>query len=338
MNSSWRDYKIKTNQNTAYRLWNGGMFNQFISLEIAIGISYLINDCVHIHDMRRLPSHSDSFEEKNNFISDFIDLSCFNKIYFTRQKIDKPSSKQIHVKNLMNHFIYVQNKFDYIEDFSEGREGLFIESNKSYYFDHNLSYYSIMFFNRTREFDLHLKQLSFKKEYIDFADYISKEIGIFSGIHLRQTDFSRTIYAVKMEEYRMAIETLKKKSNLVIVSTDDLQSPLLKKDGSVLMIDDLIKDNFMKEFNHLTISSKISFDLICMLVMCNSVDFIGTIGSTYSGLIHRHVNEKSKNTHHWSNMGDHNNVAGFPFSWNSYDKILISQKLWWREWKESYIR
>lgn len=337
MNSHWREHKIKTNQNTAYRLWNGGLFNQLISLEVAIGISYLIDDPIHIHDMHKLPSCSNSFKEKNNFILDFVDLSSYNKIFFTKNSIGKPSSKQQYIGNLMNHFIYIENKFDHVENFSEGRKGLFIERNKSYYFDNNLSYYSIMFFNRTKKFDLYLKQLNFKKEYLDLANFIFSQIGNFNGIHLRQTDFSQMIYSVKKEEYDNSLQKLKETNSLILLCTDNPDSPIVKNDGSVLFIDNLIKDNFMKEFNQLTVNSKISFDLICMLIMCKSSDFVGTIGSTYSGLIHRNVNQNKKNNHHWANMGDYDNILGYPFSWNSYDKISIGKKLWWREWKESYI-
>ena len=166
---------------------------------------------------------------------------------------------------------------------------------------------------------------------------ISSMIGKFAGIHLRQTDFAQTIYSVKLEEYNKAIDLLKLNNELIIVSTDDIKSEICIEDGRVLYIENLIKDNFMNEFKQLSITSEISFDLICMLIMCNSQDFIGTIGSTYSGLIHRNINQKNKNTHHWRNMGDDNQITGSPFSWNSYDTIAIGKKLWWREWKESYM-
>lgn len=337
MNSPWREFKIKSNLGNTYRLWNGGLFNQLISLETAVGISYLLNNEIHIHDMRRLPSCSKTFDEKDNYITDFVDMSKYHNIFFSKQKINLPSKEQIHVENLMNTFIPVIDD-DYNSNFfSEGRKKLILNSNMLYYFNNNLSYYSIMFFNKTKEFNLYIKQLNFKKEYLDLANFIFNQIGNFNGIHLRQTDFSQMIYSVTKEEYDNSIQKLKETNSLILLCTDDLESPIVKNDGSVLFIDNLIKDNFMKEFNQLTVSSKISFDLICMLVMCKSSDFIGTIGSTYSGLIHRNVNQSKQNNHHWTNMGDYDNIPGHPFSWNSYDKISIGKKLWWREWKESYI-
>ena len=73
------------------------------------------------------------------------------------------------------------------------------------------------------------------------------------------------------------------------------------------------------------------------LVMTNCIKFVGTIGSTYSGYIHRRINQKNNNKHNWLNMGDYNNIQGKPFSWNAYDTIRNEQKLWWREYPESFL-
>lgn len=337
MNSPWREYSINLNLYNAFRSWNGGLFNQLITLETAIGISYFLDTPMYIHDVRRLNSLSKSFEDKNNYITDFIDMTPFENIFFSKQIIQIPSTQQNYIENLMNTFIPVIDSDVYVKNFSEGRNKLIIDKNKLYYFNNNLSYYSIMFYNRTNFFNKYLKQLKFKQEYTDLANMISSMIGKFAGIHLRQTDFAQTIYSVKLEEYNKAIDLLKLNNELIIVSTDDIKSEICIEDGRVLYIDNLIKDNFMNEFRQLSITSEISFDLICMLIMCNSQDFIGTIGSTYSGLIHRNINQKNKNTHHWRNMGDDNQITGSPFSWNSYDTIAIGKKLWWREWKESYM-
>jgi hypothetical protein len=337
MNSPWREHNINLNSHNAFRLWNGGLFNQLITLEIAVGISYFLKTPIYIHDMRKLPSLSESFENKINYITDFIDTSSFDNIFFSKKVIEHPSSKQYHVKNLMNTFIPVTDGDKEIQEFAEGRKQLIIDNNKFYYFDNNLSYYSIMFYNRTTSFDKYLKQLKFKQEYLDIANKISSAIGEFNGIHLRQTDFAHQIYSVTEQEYDNAINLLKTNKNLVITCTDNIKSSIAIDDGRVLYIDNLIKDNFFNDFKQLSVTSKISFDLICMLVMCNAKDFIGTVGSTYSGLIHRTLNQKNNNTHHWMNMGDISPTHGFPFSWNSYDTILIGKKLWWREWKESYM-
>lgn len=337
MNSPWREHNINLNSHNAFRLWNGGLFNQLITLEIAVGISYFLKTPIYIHDMRKLPSLSESFENKINYITDFVDTSSFDNIFFSKKVIENPSGKQCHVKNLMNTFILVSDGDEKIQKFAEGRDQLIIDKNKFYYFDNNLSYYSIMFYNRTNLFDRYLKQLKFKQEYVDLANIISSSIGEFSGIHLRQTDFAQTIYSVTEKEYDDAINFLKINNSLIITCTDNLKSSIAIDDGRVLYIDNLIKDNFLNEFKQLSITSKISFDLICMLIMCNAKDFIGTIGSTYSGLIHRAINQKNNNIHHWKNMGDISPIDGFPFSWNSYDTISIGKKLWWREWRESYM-
>lgn len=337
MNSPWREHNINLNLHNAFRLWNGGLFNQLITLEVAIGISYFLKTPIYIHDMKSLPSLSGSFDSKINYITDFIDTSYFDNIFLSKQAINYSSNKQYHVKNLMNTFISVTDNDKEIQEFAEGRNKLIIDKNKFYYFDNNLSYYSIMFHDRTNSFNDHLKKVKFKQEYVDLANMISSLIGEFSGIHLRQTDFAQTIYLVTEKEYDNAINSLKIGNNLIITCTDDTKSSIAINDGRILYIDTLIKDNFLNEFKQLSVTSKISFDLICMLIMCNAKDFIGTIGSTYSGLIHRKINQKNNNTHHWKNMGDDNLIDGLPFSWNSYDKISIGKKLWWREWKESYM-
>jgi hypothetical protein len=339
----WSQFKSKNNhlinpsQYTSYKLHNGGLFNQLISLETAVGISSILNSNILVHSAIDLSSHSSSWEYKPVLISDVIDIDSISNVIIQKEPIKNKTHYQTQVDSLMNKFITVLDSNNNIESFKEGREQLILNPQSFYYIENTLSYYSIMFFNRTSDFDNSIKSVKFKNEYIDLAEKIAESLNNFCGLHVRLTDFTEQIHSASEKDISYAYLLLLKNNMPIVLSSDDNHSKKIEliKD-KVIFLEDYIKQNFMKEFLQLTIPSKITFDLINLLVMTHSKDFIGTIGSTYSGYIHRSVNQKKNNSHHFKNIGDFENANGFPFSWNSYGNIPISKRLWWREWRESY--
>lgn len=330
----WQKYKFEKSENkfTAFKLHNGGLFNQIISLEIAMGIKYLLNSEMVIHNVIPLSSHSYSWENKQIYIYDLIENI---DVLFNNNFIKNNYEYQTVIPSLMNRYIAVNNESD--DFFAEGREQLIFDSNKFYYIKNTLSYYSIMFCNRNNQIDTFIQNVKFKKEYIELANIISKSLGDFVGLHVRLTDFSNQIYSIKEEEISHAYLLLLDNNLPIVLATDDCKSKKIKLiNNKCINLENYIKTNFLKDFKNLPIVNDIVFDLIVLLVLINSKNFIGTIGSTYSGYIHRAVNQSKNGNHQFYNMGDFQNTNGTPYSWNSYDKIPIGKKLWWREWKESF--
>jgi hypothetical protein len=94
-------------------------------------------------------------------------------------------------------------------------------------------------------------------------------------------------------------------------------------------------NNFYKEFREFKFKEEVSFGILNNLVMHYSQDFIGSPGSTYTGYIHRGLNQKRDIQ--WRIFGEEEHPQDGPYSWNGYDNKDSLTKQWWREWKESRI-
>jgi hypothetical protein len=81
---------------------------------------------------------------------------------------------------------------------------------------------------------------------------------------------------------------------------------------------------------------EVSFGILNNLVMHYSKDFIGSPGSTYSGYIHRAINQNN-DSYVWKIFNESDLIQGMPYSWNGYNSRDTMTKQWWREWKESRL-
>lgn len=315
---------------TLFRIWNGGMINQLMSIEIAVGICTYFNRFGMLYESCPLTTMAD-YTNRNGktSISDIVDIPdsvCFISSRECRDfnAIDAPHPE--------HYFVGVEDK-----NFSEGRNQLIIKESRDYHFDNNLANYSIVFCNRTLGLDKALSKVVFKNEYKELANRISDYIGDFSGIHLRFTDFSKKILSLSTNDINFAFEKIS--NNPVVIATDDRTSVKLKQhvnDG--ICIDSFILNEFGNDFNSLTISNEITLGLVSLLVVANSQQFIGTPKSTYSNYIHRLINQRKNGNHDWQSIGMDNPVFSGNYSWNSFQDMKISQKLWQMDWPESLLR
>jgi hypothetical protein len=101
-----------------------------------------------------------------------------------------------------------------------------------------------------------------------------------------------------------------------------------------ILLDEFIVNNFAKEFKSLPYQDEVIFGLICNIVLHDSVNFVGTSGSTYTAYIHRVRNQKGVET--WNFFDNPEESLGTPYSWNNYN-LHLGKKMWWREWKESKL-
>jgi hypothetical protein len=122
----------------------------------------------------------------------------------------------------------------------------------------------------------------------------------------------------------------------IVMCTDEPNSEIIKKsDYKYLFLDEYILDNFYSEFRQLEFKEEVSFGIVNNLVMHYSKDFIGSPGSTYTGYIHRALNQKKDIQ--WKIFGEPEHVQEGNYSWNGYNSRDSLTKQWWREWKESRI-
>lgn len=306
------------------------MINQLMSIEIAVGICTYFNRFGMLYESCPLTTMANYTNGKNTTqISNIVDIP--DSVCFI-------SSEECRDFNAINapcpekYFVGLED-----ENFSEGRNQLFLKESFDYHFDNNLANYSIVFRDRTPGFDKALLRVIFKTEYRELANRISLYIGDFNGIHLRFTDFSEKILSLSQDDINCSFEKICDKP--VVIATDDMACLKLKEHAnSGICIGSFIFDEFRKDFNSLTVSNEITLGLVSLLVIANSQQFIGTPRSTYSNYVHRLVNQRKNGNHDWLSVGTNKPVFSGDYSWNSFPNMTIGQKLWQMEWPESLLR
>jgi hypothetical protein len=122
----------------------------------------------------------------------------------------------------------------------------------------------------------------------------------------------------------------------IVMCTDQPNSEIIGKSAyKYLFLDQYIIDNFYQEFRQFKFKEEVSFGVLNNLVMHYSRDFVGSPGSTFTGYIHRGINQKRDIQ--WRIFGEQEHKQSGPYSWNGYENKDTMTKQWWREWKESRL-
>jgi len=309
-----------------FRIWNGGMINQLMSIEFATATSAFFSRHGILIESCKISSQANYVGDKHNLsIFELVEIPNFlsshdGKFDFSNfDKIEQPSQFYIG---------------EYDKSFGENRHLLELEASKNFYFDNTLCNYSIMFSHRTPSIDLALSNVRFKQEYVEFANYICLQLGKFNGIHLRFTDFSTQILRLKKEHITDSIQNLS--DSKILISTDDYAAFSANK-VETINVASLIINDYFKDFASLSIANELTLGLVSLLVMCSSQRFIGTPMSTYSNYIHRTINQRNNGVHDWQSIGRINKKCSGQYSWNAYQEIPMDQKVWGYEWPESLL-
>lgn len=315
---------------TLFRIWNGGMINQLMSVELSAGI------CSHFQRFGMLfESCKLSTQAKYTTTNTAISLSEITEIpenlcYINMRQLD--NQEFINIPSPQSYFVGSDD-----EDFAEGRKPLHLNREDDYYFDNNLANYSIMFSQRSALVEKHLSGVRFKNEYEQFALMVAQRLGVFNGIHLRFTDFSTQILKMNKHHIVDAFDALS--GQTIVLASDDSSSKMIAADkNSYIAIESVIFNEFNNDFKSLSISNEVVLGLISMLVMTYSYRFIGTPKSTYSNYIHRRINQRKNGKHDWACVGIENPLRTGKYSWNDHPNMTMEQKLWQKEWPESLLR
>jgi hypothetical protein len=231
-----------------------------------------------------------------------------------------------------------------------------------------------------------------KKEYRDYANFIVDKIGDFDAVHLRMGDFHLEDHKLDLNgkpfpkdywdpnfastKFRSAEDIINvfdktfTKDKPILISSDGFDTSGMKlphrksifvklknEYPNVIFIDDLIlKDKINYEyFKELPYNGSLVIAIISQLICSKSDIFIGTMLSTFSGIIQRYRQkdfkflwdeipptpgpwneEKTKIdvSYRFKNCEMVETDEGY-FSWNRINYNQISPA-WMREWKESY--
>jgi hypothetical protein len=322
-----------------FNLYNTGLINQVISLELAAGLSHELNAPVIIH-YEIFPMFSSTREQRKDFTSNnqfpnLLDLVDFDQnLIFINKKIDSFPQEEFVIDDMINGFYYSNSETGSDDElmFAEGRKR--IPLDKTLHIKYTLGWYSRFFYNRSPELNKALSSVKFKKEYVDLANKISNSLGNFQGMHLRLSDHVK-MFNTTQEMFEGWLDKFEQNNLPIVVSTCEPGHKMVQDNkDKFILLDEYIVNNFADDFKSLPFQDEIVFGLICNLILHNSVNFVGTSGSTYSAYIHRNRNQKGIET--WNYFDNPPKTKGIPYSWNGYP-LDNTSKMWWREWPESKI-
>ena len=286
--------------------------------------NYKYNERSHLIDSNVFPNITDLLDWENKDCNIFIN-----------DTLDSFTHEDLRIDNLMLYYSVASKHHTELEQsFSEGRERLLLENYNNIHLKKTLGYYSRFFFDRDSSLDKSLSSVRFKPEYYQLAERIALSIGLFNGAHFRLTDH-KGMFDPGTNILDSGISKIN--SNFpIVMCTDQPNSELIKNSSyNYLMLDDYILNNFHKEFREFKFKEEVSFGILNNLVMHYSQDFIGSPGSTYTGYIHRGLNQKRDIQ--WKIFGEEEHIQDGPYSWNGYNNKDTHTKQWWREWKESRL-
>jgi hypothetical protein len=330
------------------------MINQVMSLELAVGLAhetkkdlivhYVSNTGDDLYNSRNVPIFTPSRwhnEQRKDFTNPdqfphLLDLMNFNEnLTFIDTKIDFFKQEEFVIDDTLNGYYYsTENEISENESlFAEGRQR--IPLDKNVHLKKTLGWYSRFFYNRSPELDNALKSVRFKDVYVDLAKKISNSLGSFQGMHLRLSDHIK-MFNTTQDMFESWLSIYENNGLPIVVSTCEPGNKMIQDNKHrFILLDEYIVNNFKDDFMSLPFQDEVIFGLICNLVLHDSVNFVGTSGSTYSGYIHRVRNQRGVET--WDFFDNPPKAIALPYSWNGYP-LDNGRKMWWREWKESKLK
>jgi hypothetical protein len=235
----------------------------------------------------------------------------------------------------------------------------------------NLCSYSYLFYldNETRRSVYRLlQQMQAKRPFAELAHRVASDLGPFNAVHLRRGDFKVTYGVTTLDRQpREAIEAMdqlfERKDPLVIL-TDERDDPFFTEIKRAYpnhtFIDWHILDHHGGEFAALPQTDSLSLAYLSQLVASEAKEFIGTMTSTFTGLVQRYRGNRGKDEQFrylWNELPEPEDeiergrhainecipldrgqmVEQLPgrYSWNRVSQLL--NPAWMREWPESFL-
>lgn len=338
---------------------SAGLINQVMSVETAFCLAFLEKAKLHIYNtkqtkedpiampidlMRAIPPERRELYigSAQPTIFDLLDIpNNISYILDYNKNIDEKYIKDIpNYRGLLSYYYRcVESGLDE-ESFADGRSRLIFEKEKgAHLYEYTFPLYSRFFYNRPKSLDIFLSKLCFKNPYQILAKKIAEYIGPFNGFHFRLTDHAKN-YDYLNITLNCVMQSFNCKNIPLIISSDDKEMVKNLFNHKCIFIDEIIQKKFGDDFMSLPFHNEVVFGMISLLVMGYSKEFTGTLGSTFSGYIHRLrilmgsnekmnylPSEKLKNLH----------GLGKPYSWNNCN-ASTEAKSWSREWPECKLQ
>jgi len=229
-----------------------------------------------------------------------------------------------------------------------------------YLLEYNLSHYSYFFKDKTPQLRDALSIIQYKPIYHYIADEIVKRLGHFNCIHYRMTDHIWQFYNQQtMTQFvHHNVTSVIPTDELLVVCTDEPpdhpEFNLIKSTyKNIIFLDDFIVDYCGDLINQLECINISAWGIVLQLVAKRANIFMGTLGSTFTALIHRFIALDKYREHgyipEFLYLSDTALVESSPtfkngrfidvnrnrYSWNRHSMDVSPDALsWWKEYPE----
>ncbi len=236
----------------------------------------------------------------------------------------------------------------------------------------NFGFYSYFFYlDQPTRHAVHalLRRMRPKAPYAELARKVSASLGAFNAVHVRRGDFKETFGVTTLdrapaEAIRVLDESFAQDDNLLILTDereDRFFDEITAHFRNSVFVDHHILDHFHDEFFDLPYHDSIALAYLSQLIAAGSMDFVGTMTSTYTSMVQRFRGnrglsecfkflwneipdpevEVARGSHPPSNCvplhpdGRLVEVYEGRYSWTRYNPLI--NPAWQREWPESFL-
>ncbi len=225
----------------------------------------------------------------------------------------------------------------------------------------NYSSYFLVDQSSRRHLIRFMKSVVPKPCYLDFANQVVARLDSFDAIHIRREDFSAlTLGNIGYEGTSIAqnVATVIESDSVLVICTDgrivspEFFGPIERAFANHLYLDEyILGDAKLREmYLNLPRQSDVVMALITQLVAIQSGTFVGTLFSTFTGIVHRErgfrdgVDNRFLFVHNpFPEIVPYDACAFLeccegPYSWNRIAyPVPYKNYPWFREWSESYM-
>ncbi len=221
-----------------------------------------------------------------------------------------------------------------------------------------LAFYSYFFFARpalNRQLKAVLRGVRPRRPYAEIGAEIAAGLGHHNAIHLRRSDLTMGIPAygeVTPDQIADNVAEVLPNDELLLVcsevnGSDELFDPLRRRFRKIVFANDIIVGDYRESFLALPRHEDNALGVITQEVASRSLQFVGTLGSTFSAMIQRtrlfrDPRERFRYTADFTQGGSRFHRGEFRessdgcFTWNRVNLAMAPETLsWFREWPEA---
>lgn len=362
----------------SFKAYHGGLNNNRMSLELAAGLAFLTRRALVYYGATPIanssPDPTRRFSPGAPTILDLFDVPV-ERLESADLPRPAPTSRSavLPLRDLLDSVIYHpgQDPFDAVDFllFKNGRGTILSLDEELDAFDvlqveaDTLGYYSYVFYlpgPLRSAFLSSMQQVKPKPEFEQFSAELAARLGHYNAIHVRRGDFTTWPGAPRTGEVSGSdiLATIRERiprDETLAVCTDEswneeFFAPIFAEYRGAVFLDRLILEDpsLRRRFDELPFVGDIVMGLVCQLTTVPAAIFVGTMASTYTGVIQRMRGHRTGREPFLFLYNQFDSAVPFqdckllptregPYSWNRCPLPMPPQSLgWFREWPESF--